>query len=434
MQNEIKKINAYTVEITIKASSKEYEQERKKAIDEIKKHASFPGFRKGTVVPDDMVIAKYGEEFLEEKISENLANKNYQKLLMQSKIIPVSAGGIKEIKSINPFEAVIEVEILPEVKIDEKKMEKIKLKKTSAEVTNEEVDAKIKEIESKFQKFEEAESGAIIEKGDKVTIDTQGFDKKGGVALEQTKVDAFPLLIGSNTFIPGFEEKLIGEKVGEVVEFDITFPTNYHSADFAGKKVFFMTTIFKIERAGEFQWTEEFIEGIRGVKTDLVGLKDIIKSEIADEKEYQSRMKDETTLLQELEKIAEFEVGPNLVATEIKRVYDEHSHSLEQQGVKLKDYLDHIRQDEEKYKEEVIKPEAIRRLNAELILNEIRELKKDIDVTNEEISEEIDKIFAKYQNPEAIEKLRTILTPGNQNYEDIKGRLRYKKIIDTFFE
>lgn len=434
MQNSIEKVNPYTVKITIKASWKEYDQERKKVIDELKKHAQIPWFRKWATIPDDMFIAKYGEEMIEEKVAEALANKNYHKLLTQEKILPTSAGQIKEVKSTNPFEAIIEVEVLPEVKIDEKKLGKIKLKKTTVEIKEDEIETKVKEIETKFKWFKDSEEGAKIEAGDRVTIETQGYDKKGGAALEQTKVSSFPLIIGSNTFIPGFEEKLIWASLNEVVEFDITFPADYHSPDFAGRKVFFSTTITKIEKPSVFEWTEEFIESIRWVKTDLSGFKKILKEEIREDKEYHARLKDENELLKELEKITEFEVGPNLLNNEINRVLAEHSQSLEQQGIKLKDYLEHIKKDLEIYKEEIVKPEASRRLSAELILSEIKEIKKDIDVTEEEINAEIEKIMWKYSNPDALAKLKEILVPGNNNYEDIKGRLKYKKIIDTFFE
>lgn len=289
MQSSSKKLNAYTVELTIKENSKEFDKARAEVIDNIRNNASIKGFRKGAHIPEEVVIKEYGEDMIRERAVNALLDKIYQKALQKEGIIPVSAGSVKTVVSESPLEVVLDVEVLPEAIIDEKKMKKITIKKTEVKTEEDEVTSTIKEIEKRFTHFHDAgahsedgfdASAVAIETGDRVTIDTQGFDKQGGKEIPETKVDAFPLVIGSGSFIPGFEEKMLGKKVGEVVEFDITFPADYHSEEFKNRKVFFMTTIFRIEKAHTPEWTPEFIEKLRGVKTDFEGFKELLRKEI----------------------------------------------------------------------------------------------------------------------------------------------------------
>ncbi|MDD2917254.1 MAG: trigger factor, partial [Candidatus Gracilibacteria bacterium] len=414
---------------------------RTEAIENIRNNASIKGFRKGAHIPEEVIVKEYGEEMIRERAVNTLLDKIYHKALQKEGIVPVSAGAVKSIVSESPLEVVLDVEVLPEAVIDEKKMKKISLKKTEVAVEEDEVTSTIAEIEKRFTHFHDAgahsedgfdASAVAIEKGDRVTIDTQGFDKQGGTAIPETKVAAFPLVIGSGSFIPGFEEKMLGKKVGEVVEFDITFPADYHSEEFKSRKVFFMTTIFRIEKAHKPEWTPEFIEKLRGVKTDFEGFKDVLRKEIQSEKEYQARAKDEHNLLTELMAITELEVGPSLIQSEIERVFSEQKHNIESQGYTMKDYLAHAKKDESEYKDEVVKPEAIRRAKAELILKKVREI-LNIECTEEEVKTEVEKVIAAYSSEKVVERLREKLVPGDDYYEDIKNRVTYRKVVDTFF-
>ncbi len=441
MQSSSKKLNAYTVELTIKESSKEFDKARTEAIENIRNNANIKGFRKGAVIPEEVIVKEYGEDMIRERAVNTLLDKIYHKALQKEGLVPVSAGAVKSIVSESPLEVVLDIEVLPEAIIDEKKMKKIKIKKTETKTEEDEVTSTIAEIEKRFTHFHDAgahsedgfdASNVAVASGDRVTIDTQGFDKQGGTAIPETKVAAFPLVIGSGSFIPGFEEKMLGKKVGEVVEFDITFPADYHSEEFKSRKVFFMTTIFKIEKAHKPEWTPEFIEKLRGVKTDFEGFKDVLRKEIQSEKEYQARAKDEHNLLTELMAITELEVGPSLIESEIERVFSEQKHNIESQGYTMKDYLSHAKQDEAQYKETIVKPEAIRRAKAELILKKVREI-LNIEATEEEVKEEVVKVIAAYSSEKVVERLKEKLVPGDDYYEDIKNRVTYRKVVDTFF-
>lgn len=430
MQIITKKISGILLEVTVKETGKTYDKYYAKVLEELKSRVSIKGFRKGNV-PDEAVLKEYNPQMIEAEAIQAFMDDNYQKILQKEKIIPTGPAAIKEIKSTNPIELILEVEILPEVTIDEKKLAKIKLKKTEATVTDAEVTAEIERIETKFTKFEDAGEGALIEKGDKVTIDTEGLEKKGGQVIEETRVKAFPLVIGSNTFIPGFEEKLIGSKVGEVAEFDITFPADYHADAFKNRKVYFITTIFKLEKAVKPEWTEDFIEKLRGKKTDFAGFKVLIKEEIQHHKEHEVRAKDEDALLEELKKVTTVEIGGHLLAHETDRVFAEVKQDYEQAGMKMTDFLMHLKKSEEEYKE-ALKPQAEKRLFAELTLEKLKSI-INVEVTEEEITKEIAHVMSHYSNPQAIERLTEMLKPGTKHYADIQNRLQYRNIVDSFF-
>lgn len=441
MQTTVTKKSPFLLSIEVKESGAEFEKAQKLAIEDFRKNGKINGFKPGTA-PDNVIIKQFGQSAIDQHAVDIIIDKIYPKILKKENIIPVAPGNITELKSTNPLEFVIEVEIFPEVTIDEKKLDAIKVKKTNFKVLKKEIDEEIEAIKRRFTHYHEAgvhaDDGAdtshtAIENGDRATVTAQGYDKKGGDAIPETAVPSYPLVIGSGNFIPGFEEKLIGAKAGDEVAFDITFPADYHSEEFKGRKVHFVVNVEKVEKPHAPEFTEDFIEKLRGVKTDLEGFKEIIKKEISARKETENRRKDEDTLMKKMLEAATIEVGPALVANEVNQVFAEHSENLAQQGLNMKQYLEHIKMDEEAYKETVVKPEAERRLKAELLLRKIREIRK-VEATEAEIKEELEKIIAQYQNAEVVARLREKLVPGDMYYEDIKNRLAYRKTIDMFWE
>ena len=164
----------------------------------------------------------------------------------------------------------------------------------------------------------------------------------------------------------------------------------------------------------------------------MAGFREIIKKEIEAKKEQESRNKDEDTLMKEILAIASFDVGPSLLSNEVDQIFREHAANLEQQGLSIKMYLEHVKKSEESYKEEVVRPEAERRLKAELLLRKIREI-RGTEATVEEINSEIEKVIAMYTSEDVVKRLREKLVPGDTYYEDIKNRVTYRKIVDSFW-
>ena len=442
MQSIVTRKNSYLLSVTIKESGVELEKAKKSVIEKIRSEGKVKGFKQGSSIPDAVIIREYGETFIEQQALDLVVEKIYPKMLKKENILPIAQGRITEVKSTDPIELTLEIETLPEIEIDEGKMKKIKIQKTITSVEESDIDMEIDAIRTRFTHFHDAgshtEDGAdtshlAIENGDRATISAQGYDIKWGEAIAETRVPNYPLTIGSGSFIPGFEEHLIGAKVGDEVAFDITFPKDYHSDDFRGRTVHFVANIEKIEKQHTQEFTPDFIEKLRGKKTDLAGLREILRNELTSKRENEARAKDEDTLMQQMLEVATFEVGPELLANEVDQLFREHTANLEQQGYNMKMYLDHLKKSEEGYKDETVKPEAERRLKAELLLRKIRELKA-IEASDEEIRTEVEKVIAQYENESVVTRLREKLVPGDAYYEDIKSRLAYRKVVDTFFE
>jgi trigger factor len=178
--------------------------------------------------------------------------------------------------------------------------------------------------------------------------------------------------------------------------------------------------------------TPEFIKDLRGVETDIAGLRDILRTEITTKKESETRNKDEDTLMKEILAIATFEVGPTLLSNEIDQIFREHASNLEQQGLDIKGHLDHVKKSETEYKETIVRPEAERRIKAELLLQKIKVI-KGTEATEAEVTIEVDKVIAQYGSPEVVERLKAKLVPGDTYYEDIKNRVIYRKVVDMFW-
>lgn len=441
MKVEVKKIPGSKVELTITDNTKELDKARAHVIATLGKNADIKGFRKGANIPEAIILKEFGQAAIDERAINYYLDKNYSDMLDKSGITPIAAGTVTDVKSISPIEIVLEIEVLPEIEIDVKKLDKISIKKTTVKVTKDEVKAAVADIEKRFTHFHEAghshddgfdASKTAIESGDRVTLSTQGYEKKDGEAILETKVQNFPLVIGSAQFIPGFEEKLIGSKTGDTVEFDIVFPEDYHSEAFKKRKVYFVSTIEKVEKPHGPTWAPEFIEKLRGVKTDMAGFEDILEKEILGEKERRAREEDEGKLLEQLEEIATYEVGTTLVSREAEAIYNEQKQNLESQGYNMKTYLQHMKMDEAQYKSEIIEKEARRRVAAELILKKVRDI-RGVEASEEEIKMEINGILAQYQNADVLARLKAKLQPGDTYYEDIKNRLAYRKVVDGFF-
>lgn len=442
MQSTVTRKNSYTLTVNVKESGVELEKTRKQVLEEIRTKGKVKGFKQGSAIPDAVIIREFGEAAIEQQALDVLVEKLYPKVLKKENIIPVAPGNITEVKSTNPIELVIEVEVFPEIELDEKKLNKIRVKRTPVSVSDKEVESELDTIKSRFTHFhnagEHTDDGADtsnekVEKGDRVTITAQGYEKKGGEPIAQTSVPSYPLIIGSGSFIPGFEEELIGAKVDDEVAFDITFPKDYHAPEFQSRKVHFTAKVEKLEKPHTPEFTEEFIEKLRGVKTDLAGLKEILGNEILAKKEQEVRNKDEDALMKQMLEVATFEVGPALLAAETEQIFREQSGNLEQQGLNMKMYLEHVKLSEEGYKESVVRPEAERRLKAELLLRKIREV-RGIEADEAEVTAEVEKVIAQYGSAEVVERLRAKLIPGDAYYEEIKSRVTYRKVVDAFWE
>lgn len=431
MNSQIQKLEKSIVEITIEETAENIAKFRQKAIKKIKANADIKGFRKWANVPDEIIAKQFGEDYILNITVDEALNVLYAQALTSNNLVPVSQWEIKEIISQSPLKIVMSVEVLPEVEVD-KKYKKIKLTKTPFDVTDAEVEANLEQIQTKFAKFEEANSDYEAKMWDKLYITTQGYDLKWK-ELENTNMQDYPLVLGSKLLVPGFEDGLVGKKTWEEVELKIEFPKDYHNEDFKGKKTKFKVNISKIETSIKPEFTPEFIKDLRGKELDLAGFKALVKSELLETKEMNARMEDENKLIEELLKVTKLDFGDNILKNQIWKVFDEIKENIAQSGAKVHDYISSLGLDEAWYIEQYVKPVAVKRLQAELILHKLGEL-ENVEVSDEEAKTEIEKILARFGSSDVVERLKELYVPWTKYYNELIQRVSYRKLIDTFFE
>ena len=204
MQSIVTRKNAHTLTLTIKESGAELEKAKKLVFEEIRTKGKVKGFKQGSAIPDGVILREYGEEMITERALDQVINRIYPKVLKKENIIPVAPANITEVKSTDPIEITMEIEVFPEIEIDTKKLDKIKVAKTPVAVEEKEIDTEIDAIKARFTHFhgagEHTEDGAdtshlSVEKGDRVTMTAQGYDKKDGEAIKETYVPSYPLVI-----------------------------------------------------------------------------------------------------------------------------------------------------------------------------------------------------------------------------------------------
>lgn len=450
MQATSKKISGHTYEVTIKEGATEMEHYKKSAAKAIAGDRQFPGFRKGDEVPVDVIEREIGADRLMGEAIEQALQSLYPKALKKLGIQPVDMGEIKELKSHSPLEATLIVEVAPEVKLDIKKIEKIKVEVADVSVSDEDLQKEMDEIINRSTHFHPRgahhghhhdENGDVaevtdtaIQMGDRVRLNAVGYDKKGGTTDERMSLRDFDLTIGSKMMIPGFEEALIGAKEGDVVEFDITFPADYHSKDFAGKHAFFSCTILTVEYPHKPEWSEEFILRVWGKKLSFSDFKVEYREAMLADRKDKARSAAEENLSSELIKVTDIEVGPKMLAKEVENLWQYHNKEIEKQGMNIKSYLEHLKTSEEAFKKEHIEPSALRRISSMLILEALK-AHYIPEITDEAVMAELKKVFARYAaDPEFEKRLTEMAKPGTDHFNDIKSRLEYRAIIDRFLK
>jgi len=419
-------------ELTLEEETTNIAKYRKSAIDYLAKNTEIKGFRKGIKIPENVIVKHYWEEHINNMTIDRAIDELYKKALKKESIFPVGQAEIKEIVSQNPLKVIIHVEVFPEIEID-KKYKKIKLPKTEVKVSAAEVNDAISQIEKKFTKFEPIDKKTYKAKmWDKVYIDTDGFDKDWNL-LETTSMKNYPIILGSGILVPWFEEWIVWATIGSELKLDIKFPKDYHNKDFAWKEVKFEINVNAIEKAVKPEFTPEFIEQLRGKKLEFADFKKLIKSEILENKLQNARLEDENKLIDELLKITKLDLGKSMLGNQIEKVYKEIKENIIQSWAKVNDYISSLWMTEEEYIEKNVTPIAIKRLQAELILHKLQELEK-VEVTDKELDEEIKRSMASFESPEVLKRLEELYKPGTKYYEELKSRVGYRKLIDTFFE
>lgn len=385
----MEKNKSYKHEVNIKIEGEEWKKALHKAYEKNNKKAKIDGFRPGKA-PYEIFVKHYGIENLFIDAADSCLQESYLKAITDSKLIPVTEPkvDIKEIDE-NHVEFIFTIITKPEIKI--KKYEGLKIKKDKLEVKEEEIQDEIDHLLEQYAELVVKEG--TVENGDTVIIDYEGF--LDGVPFEGGKAENYSLVIGSNTFIPGFEEQLIGMDKDSEKEIKVTFPEDYHAENLKGKETTFKVKVHEIKTKQNRELDDEFFEdlGMEGVNS-LETLKESIKEHLEAHKKTDIENKFVDDMLDAISKQTEIDIPEEMVEDEINHLIKRFEEQLKYQGVSLDLYYSLTKSTEKDLREQVEK-EAFKNVLYRLILEELVKI-LEITVTDEEVDEELEKMAKQY--------------------------------------
>ena len=376
-------------EFTIKIEGEEWEKAQDKAFQKRNKNAKIDGFRPGHA-PKEVFIKHYGKESLYFDAADNLLQDAYTEVLEREKVVPVVEPKV-DVKSIDEtgVEFVFTIITKPEVKI--KKYKGLKVSKMDTAVTQEEIDHEISHLLERYTELVLKEGK--VENGNVAVIDFEGF--KDGVAFEGGKGENYSLEIGSHTFIPGFEEQLIGMEQGEEKDINVTFPEDYGEKSLAGCPVVFKVKVHEIKEKQTRELDKEFFEdlGMEGV-TDKKSLDEEMKKTLSARKEQDAENKYVDDLLSKVAENTEVEIPEEMIDEETHRLIHRFEEQLKMQGISLDLYYEFTKTTHEDLHHQ-FEDEARKNVLYRLILEELVKIEK-VEVTLEDGEKEADNLAAKY--------------------------------------
>lgn len=378
-------------EVVIKIDGEAWIKALDQAFKKKQKTAKVDGFRKGKV-PRDIYEKHFGKESLFIDAADSVLQDAYTKAMEESKLVPVVQPSV-DLKSLSEdgVEFTFKIVTKPEVKV--KKYKGLNIKPEKVEVTEEEIDHELGHLLERYTELVTKEDG-IVEEGDTAVIDFEGF--KDGVAFDGGKGENYSLEIGSHTFIPGFEEQLIGMKSGEEKEIEVTFPEDYGSKDLAGAKATFKVKVHEIKVKEKRELDEDFFEdlGMDGVNSEET-LREEIKKSISAQKEMDAENKYVDAILEGVSKNVEVDIPEEMVDEEVTRLMNRFEQQMRMQGISLDLYYQFTRSTEADLRNQLEK-EAYSNVLYRLMLEEIMNLEK-IEVSQEEAEKEAEELAKKYQ-------------------------------------
>lgn len=390
--------NEATLKITAPAA--EVNAGYKKAVQKIADQANIPGFRKGKA-PRAIIEMHYGKEAVKQEAFEIVANKAYSEALDQEKLIPVSDPKVEEstFEEGKDMELTIKVTLKPEPELGEYKG--LHVDKKEVEVTDEQVDAQIKDMMGRDAKMVVAEEGAVIEKGDFAIIDFAGT--VDGEPFSGGEGKGYPLEVGSNSFIPGFEDQLVGLSKGDSTDVEVTFPEDYFVKDLAGKEAVFKVNIQDVKRKELPELNDEYVASKTDFKT-VEELRANYKERMQKAAEANAKAEYEHELIDLAVANAKFSVPEIMIEDKISQMVEEMKMSLESRKMSLDMYMQYTGLDMAKIRENQ-RPVAEENVKTDLVLDAIAKA-EDIQVDMADVDAEIAAISAQHgASPEEVKKI-----------------------------
>lgn len=391
--------NDATLKITLPAE--EVNEGFKKAVAKIAGQVNIPGFRKGKA-PRNIIEMHYGKEAVKQEAFELVANQCYTEALEQEKLIPVSDPKVEDsvFEENKDMELTIKVTLKPEVKLGDYK--ELHVEKEAVEVTDEAVEEQVQGLRSRHAKMVEAEEGAVIEKGDFAIIDFAGT--VDGEPFSGGEGKGYPLEVGSNSFIPGFEDQLVGLKKGDSTDVDVTFPEEYFVKELAGKQAIFKVNVQDVKRKELPELTDEYVAANSDCKT-VEELRASYKERMQKAAENNAQIAYEKALIDLAVANAEFEVPEIMIEDRVTQMIDEMRMSLEARKLTLEQYMQYSGIDMKQLRERQ-HDAAVENVKTDLVLDAIAKA-ENIQVSMEDVDSELSAIAS--QHGATLEDVKKII-------------------------
>lgn len=425
MKTKVENISEVKVLLTISLDKEDLANAEQVALTKLAKDVKVSGFRKGKA-PLEVVAKNVDPVKLNEQLMEDAVSKSVAEAFLKEKIKALARPEV-EIKKYVPgseLEFTAETEILPAVKLGDYK--KLKAKKEKVTVTDKEVTETIERIQKNFATKETVDRKA--KKGDEVIIDFLG--KKDGKPFDGGKAEKFPLELGSNSFIPGFEDGIIGKKAGEEFALDLEFPKDYHAKELAGQKVVFEVKLHEVKENSLPELTDEFVkEKFSEEFKNLEEFKKQIKEDLLTQKTQQADEKFKDELVRELAEKSEIPVPSVLLQDQQSHIEMDMQRNLMYSGLSLDQYLERMGKTRDEWLENEVKKVAEERVKAGLALAELSKVEK-IESDLVEVEKRLEQLKAQYgSNKEALKQLES-----EDIKRDIANQILTEKAVDRLVE
>lgn len=423
MSLQLEKLEGNMAKLTIEVSAEDFEAAVEKAYQKSKNKINIPGFRKGKA-PRKMIEQMYGKEIFFEDAANYAIPPAYAKAVDEctEEIVSQPKIDIEQAEAGKPFIFTAEVALKPEVTLGTYKG--VEVEKTDASVTDEEVDAAIERERDSNARTVSVE-GRAVQDGDMTTLDFEGF--VDGVAFEGGKGENYPLTIGSNTFIPGFEEQLIGAEIDKEVEVNVTFPEDYQAAELAGKPAVFKCTIKEIKEKQLPDLDDEFASEVSEFET-LAEYKEDVRKNLEEKKAEEAKLEKEDKVVDAIIADAKMDIPEAMLETQQRQMAEDFAQRIQMQGLSLDQYFQFTGLTRAAFLEQ-LKPQAEKRIQSRLVLEAVAKA-ENIEASDEEYDEEIKKMADAYKMD--IEEINDMM--GAYEKKSVREDICIRKAADFVVE